>query len=250
MKYMRDDASYVLVVDVAHARQAPLFHKVEDLVRDRYAWWDDKLIDTIVIGGDANKHTFVAVVEGKADKLIALARGDAKTADVYGGVKIWHGVVDAAVVDRRLVVASPGGVQNAIDRARAKTKKPLAVQTILTSAPSGVDAFGGLALQQAERGEFRGPLGADVEWVGISVASAAKLQIDVRIAVTEESDAKAAAPKLQLLIDQSRDTLISAVGREFSDSISVDADGSIVRLSATMTDEELDRVVTWLKMLM
>src|SRR6266513_1414702 len=99
VKYLADDTKSVIVIDVAHARGTPIFTKLLAIAIDRSSRLADltkagiavdKLVDTVVIGGDtAGSGHYVAVLDGKVDKVLAgLRPADAKPT-THGGVAVW-----------------------------------------------------------------------------------------------------------------------------------------------------------------
>src|SRR4051812_249000 len=116
VKYLPDDTTVVVVADVARARRSPIFKKAFEAARLKNDTLDalatnlaiEKLVDTIVIGGNGSTGDhIVAVFEGRIDKLLAEAKKQATKEDKHAGVTFW--VIpdgELTVVDKRLVLAS------------------------------------------------------------------------------------------------------------------------------------------------
>jgi hypothetical protein len=265
IKYLRDDATYALVVDVEHARQTPLFGKAFAILHAKYAWWDElgrsgitieKLVDTVVVGGatdpsDGKSH-MVVVLDGKLDQLAAAAKQVSKKTEAYGGVTMWSvDTGELALIDKRLVLTSPGDMHALIDRVRGKTKPKgsARIRELLAAAPRGTDLFGGSMLDSSWSAQFASETGSDVTWAVISIAAATKMTIEVRFRLADEAAAGKAVPVVTNLVDPMRSQLEQYIGKDFADSISVDQDRSLLRISATLTADEVDKVVGILKMM-
>ena len=111
--------------------------------------------------------------------------------------------------------------------------------------------FGGALLDAAMRDQFNKSLGSEPQWVAFSFAMAQKLTLDARLKLPDDAAAAAAAKTIndQLTPDR-RGQLAAFVGKEFADSLTVDQQHSFARIAATLTAEELDKVVSVLKMVM
>lgn len=266
VKYLPDDATVVVVADVARARRSPIFKKAFEAARQKNDTIDalasniaiDKLVDTIVVGGNSTGGHVVAVFEGRVDKLLSEAKKQATKEDKHAGVAFW--VVpdgEVAVIDKRFIVASAGDMEHVIDRAAdKKAKGPAAVRTMLAIATPNSSVFGGALLDADQKKQMAAELGADPQWLAFSCAMASKLTIEGRVKLADEAAAETVAKALNDKLGASgvdgtiRSRIEGFVGQEFSDSILVDADHSFARVSATMTGEEFDKLLTVVKMFM
>ncbi len=264
VEYLADDATFVLVVDVAHARKTPMFRTALDLVHGKYAWWDelakagielDKVVDTVVIGGEgelaASDHHTVTIVEGRLDKLVAQLEKRGQLAGKHAGTAVW--TVDGselAVIDRRLVVASAGQIAAVIDRMRDKHRKPGALRELLEATAEGTDVFGGIVVDAAQRGQLALALDGEPRWVAISLAAATQLVIELRLELADDAAAAKVRARLasRFADPGMHDQIERGIGKDFSDSITIDQDRTQVRMSATLTSDEVDRVVSLVKL--
>jgi hypothetical protein len=260
VKYLADDTSVVVVSDVARGRNSPIFKKLFKLAREQNAWLDslasatpvDKQVDTIVIGSNGSEQA-IAVLEGRIDKLLAEAKKNSTKTETHAGVTYWvTSDGEVAVIDKKLFVTSAGAMTGVIDRAKnKKAKGPGAVRTILASTQAGTAVFGGLVLTASQRAELNKSLGAEPQWVAFSVAMAQKLTLDARLRFADDATAAKVAKSIndQLTPDR-RGQLEALVGKEFSDSITVDQQQSFARLAATMTPEEVEKLITFAKVML
>jgi hypothetical protein len=263
LKYAADDANAIVVVDVARARRSPIFKKLFELAQDKSPELSslgaaDKLVDTIVIAGNSEKATAVIVAEGRIDKLVVEVKKQATKEDKHAGVVIWGlGDAEAAVIDKRLVIATTGTIADAIDRAADKKRKgPAALRTIVASATPNSTVFGGVIPEGSSRKDMASELGAEPQWAAFSCGMAQKLTLEGKLKLADDASAekvtKAFNDKLGLPGSDGtmRSRLEGFVGKDFSDSIVVDQDHAFSRVTATMTGEEVDKLLTLAKMFM
>ena len=260
LKYLPDDTNVVVVADVARARGSKVFKRLLAIAREQNAWLDDlatsmpieKQVDTVVMGMTTAKQA-VTVLEGRVDKLFAEAKKQSTKQETHDGIAYLvteHG--ELALVDKKLVLTSAGAMTAVIDRRKAKKAKgPAAVRTILAATTPNTAVFGGIVLDTAQRSDFKTSLGAEPQWVAFSFAMAQKLTIDVRPKLASEADAAAVVKKLaDELTPERRGQLEGFVGKEFSDSITVDQQNAFARFAATMTLDELEKIITFAKVLL
>jgi hypothetical protein len=260
LKYLPDDTSFVLASDVARARGSAIFKKLFKLAREQHTTFDtlasaqpiEKLVDTIVVGATPNQAA-VIVLEGRIAKLLAEAKKQATKTDTHEGVTYWVTADgEFAVVDKKLIFGSAGTLSQVIDRAKdKKAKGPGAVRTIMAATSPNVAVFGGAVLDSNMKSQFNKSLGAEPQWAAFSFGMAQKLTVDVRMKFADEVAAAAAAKTIndQLTPDR-RGQLEAFVGKEFSDSVAVDQQQSFARFAATLTAEEVEKVVGVAKMFM
>ena len=259
VKYLADDATFVAVADVAHARGTPMFKRAIELASSTFGWWDavgktgaDKVVDTIVVGGDVSRRHLVVVVDGRLDKLAAELKKTGKP-QTHDGVAYWPlADWDAAVIDKRLVLATTGDLAAVIDRAhgKAKAKGPAVARALLETAATGTDVFGGFVLDTARRAAFGQVIGGEPESVGFSLAAATKLTLDVKLKLGGDAAAAKVSGQISAGVPVAHDQLEQLVGKDFADSIIVDQDHAQVRVAATLTAEEAERVLGLLRAMM
>jgi len=263
LELLADYTAFVLVVDVAHARQTPMVRHAIELLRAHYAWWGElakaciepeKLADTVVVAGSgelaSSDHHTVIIVEGKLDKLVGKLTRGAPSAK-QGGVTVW--TVDGnelAMIDRKLVVTAIGNMAHVLERARGKHERAPDVRAMLEATSPGTDAFGGVLVDPAQRGQLAVALDGEPRWIACSLAAATQLVIDIRIELADEVMAgKVRARLAGRFGDPTMQTDVqNMIGKEFSDSISIDQDHTQVRMSATLTSDEVEKVFGLLKM--
>jgi hypothetical protein len=261
LKYLPDDTNVVLVADIARARGSQIFKKLFKLAREQNATLDaiataqpvEKLIDTIVIGANAEQSEAVIVLEGRVDKLFAEAKKNATKSDGHAGVTYWTTPDgEVAIVDKKLVFASPGAMTAVIDRAKdKKAKGPGAVRTLLAATTPNAAMVGGVLIDAARREQFNKSLGAEPQWAAFSFAMAAKLAMEAKLKFADETAAATAAKTVNdQLTPERRGQLEAFVGKEFSDSVTVDQLQTFARISATLSADELEKVVAFAKMVM
>lgn len=264
LKYAADDANVVVVVDVARARRSPIFKKMYELARSKVEELEtigdvDKSVDTIFIAGNSEKTSAVFVLEGRVEKLLAEAKKQATKEDKHGNVTFW--IVpegeEIAMIDKKLVVASAGEMANVIDRiADKKRKGPAALRTIVGNATPNSSVFGGGVPDSSTRKDMASDLGAEPQWAAFSCGMAQKLTMEGKLRLADDAGAekvtKSLSEKLGLPGSDGtmRSKLEGFVGKDFSDSIVVDQDHAFSRVTATMTSEEVDKVLTLAKMFM
>jgi hypothetical protein len=260
LKYLPDDTNVVMATDVARSRNSQMFKKLFKLARDQVAWLDtlastqpvEKQIDTIVIGATPGK-TAVVVLEGRIDKLLAETKKQATSTEVHEGITYWVTADgEIAVIDKKLVFASPGTMTAVIDRAKdKKAKGPGAVRTIMAAATPTSAVFGGALLDSAMKSQLDKSLGSEPQWMSFSCGMAQKLALDVRLKFADEAGAATAAKSINdQLTPERRGQVESFVGKEFSESLTVEQQKSFAKISATLTSEEVEKVVSVAKMVM
>ncbi|HSD88746.1 MAG TPA: hypothetical protein VLB44_14560 [Kofleriaceae bacterium] len=261
VKYLPDDTQVIVVGDVARARKSPIFKKVFEAARQKNDTLDglasslavDKLVDTIVIGGNASSQKVVAVLEGRVDKLLGEAKKGSTKEDKHGNVTFWTTADgEVALIDKRLVFTTAGEMTNVIDRAQdRKAKGPAAVRTILAAATANSSMFGGALLDAEQRKELAAELGGEPQWAAFSLTMANRLTVDARIKLADEATAQTVTKNLGDKLDgTTRGRIEGFVGKDFSDSISIVQDHAFTRVSATMTADEVDKLLALAKMFM
>src|SRR5690606_14638816 len=111
--------------------------------------------------------------------------------------------------------------------------------------------FGGTVLDASTRAQLAQSFGSEPQWLVLSFAMAQKLTIDARLKFADEASAAAAAKAVQdQLTADRRGQLEGFVGKDFADSLTVDAQQSFARVAATLTSQELDKIVSVVKMML
>jgi hypothetical protein len=266
VKYMPDDANVIVIADVARARRSPIFKKVFEAARSKNDALDDlasalavdKAVDTIAASGNVAQGKAVLVIEGRVDKVLAEVKKQATKEDKHAGVTFWV-VPDGEIglVDKKLVMASPGEMEHVIDRALdKKAKGPGSLRTILASASANSSVFGGMVIDADTKKQMAADLGAEPQWAAFSLGMAQRLTMEARVkcaddaaaaAVVKAGNDKLGAPGVDGTI---RSRVEGFVSKDFADSILVDQDHTFARISATMTQDDVDKVLALVKMFM
>lgn len=260
LKYLPDDSNVLAVVDVSRGRSSAIFKKAFQLAREENAWLDtlaaatpiEKQVDTIVVGANASKQA-VAILEGRIDKLFAEAKKTSTKSETHAGVTYWvTSDGELAVLDKKLVFASTGAMPAVIDRAKQKKAKgPAALRTLLAATQSGATVFGGVILDATQRADLGKSIGAEPQWFAFSFAMAQKLTVDARLRMADDAGAAKVTKSVndQLTPDR-RGQLEGLVGKEFSDSISVEQQQLFVRIAASLTAEEVEKLIAFAKVML
>jgi len=261
VKYLPDDATAVAAADIARVRGTAVWKVVYKLAREQNAAFDalataqpvDKLVDTAVLGASADKQHAVIVLEGRIDKLLAEVKKTATKSDTHEGITFWsNNDGDVAIVDKKLVFSSPGEMASVIDRAKdKKAKGPATLRTLLAATNAGSGVVGGMLLDANQRADLGKQLGAEPQWATVSLAMSGKLGLDLRVHFASEAAAATAVKAItEQLTPETRGRVEGFVGKEFSDSIAVQQQLLFAKMTATLTVEEMSKVISLLKMLM
>lgn len=260
IKYLSDDTNAVISCDVAKSRGSTMFKKLFKIAREQNATLDslatnvavEKLVDTIVVGANPAKHA-VVVLEGRVDKVLAEVKKTATKSETYQGITYWVlADGDAALIDKKLILAASGDIPSVIDRAKdKKAKGPAIARTMLAATTATSGLVGGLVLDAAQRSDLSKQLGAEPQFGAFSIAFSSTLTLDARLKFASESDAATATKTMNgLLTPETRGRLEGFVGKEFSDSIVIEQQQTFARFKAVMTADEADKIIALVKMMM
>lgn len=255
MKFLADDTQAVVLIDVAKGRKSSVFQKGFELASDKLPQLGIvklEKVDTVVIAQAGSKN--VIVVEGKLDPVLAELKKQSTGSSKHGAVTYWSTPdADFALIDKKLVLASPGTLAAVIDRAadKKRAKGPAKVRTWLAAGQSGAALVVAGAPDANVAKDLTKQFGASPSFAVVSISPATNLTIEVRAQFPDETGAEAAHKKLEALISSDvKDRLEAFVGKEFADSVQIDRDHNTVRGSAVMTDEETDKVLGFARMFM
>jgi hypothetical protein len=265
LRFVPDDAKLVVVADVARARKSPIFAKGYELVTDKEpqlaALKLDTCAETIVIasnGGSGNDKHEVVVLEGKVDKLVPEVKKRATETHVHAGITYWStSLGEVAVLDKRMVVVTTGDMESVIDRAATKkrpSRGPAAIRGLFASTATGA-AVTVIALlgegDAAMRKDISKQLGAAPRSATLTFGIGGTITLDSRLQFADEASAAKAETALEgILSADLRDRVEGFVGKDFADSIAVDRDKAVARVSATMSADEADKVFAMARLLM
>ncbi len=266
VRYVPDNASKILVIDMAHARSGGAIDKLIAQVRAHSPRWNalaadgvglDLAVDTLVFAvtpdvKDGTAHA-IAIVDGMAGPILAHLKTPASKATDHAGIAIWsiEPAEEAAIIDRHLVITTAGDMAATIDRAHRKSRaQPSNVDTLrailAATETAGADVAGGLIVSAPDRALEASELGAEPLWVAFSIAASAHASLEVRIAFGDDAAAATAAAVLEKTFvapDAQLRLFLVGFGPEFADSLALETDHAQVRVSASMPTEQADRFV-------
>lgn len=278
LKLLADDTKLVVLVDVARARSSVIFKRGLAFATQKEpllaTFAVDTHVDTIVLGASDKDGTHaVIVLEGKVDKLLAVAKTEATATATHAGITYWstrHG--DVALLGKRIVIAATGDMPQVIDRSldKKRRKGPSMARGVIAATPASAAVVVGILPDGSMRKDISKQLGAEPRAVTLAVGMATKVTYEGRFQFADEATAKAAASVFeQTLSAELRDRAEGLVGKEFADSIAVDwraavpargragaaprpdhRDHAMARVSATMNVDEVDRILAMLRLLM
>jgi hypothetical protein len=216
-----------------------------------------------------NKGQFAVIVRGKFDeqKIIAYAKdkakeegkaGDLKT-EQYNGKTVYGETDDAGVTfidSSTLVIGGREWVHKVIDVAAGKgesVKKNDALQGLMGKAHTDNVMWG---VGTVPTGEGQLPTGGEFKAVAISIDLQEGLKGEINGQATSPDDAKKMAADLKTKLAESKKDpqvsmalAMSGMG-SLLDSIKIDADGTWVKMTASMTQPQLDELVNRVKGMM
>ena len=260
VRFMPEESTVVVVVDVASARDAALFKdgvaRLGEIAPDAFSIAKESgldpanAIDTIVFGGDtaSGKERFAGVAEGKGVKLIAdtVAKSPASKATRYHGVTYYTGGGAAlAYIDKRLFFARPDYIEATIDLALGKAKnaaksaKATTLRAVIAATDTRNDVWAAVVLPPEESASMKAQ---GIELTGISIAGSLSdaLGLDVRILNATDASATAMLDQIQKAMPQVGPALGNIGLSAAAKSLQIDRDGLAVKLTMTLTRAEID----------
>ena len=263
LRFMPEDSTVYMVVDVAGARDSALFKKGLDKLMAaapggfaavQSAGLDPaQAIDTIAIAVvDVNAgNDFTIMAEGKQTQLIydLIKKAPSVKAASYHGVT-WLGDSDGAIaiIAKRLVFAKPDHIERAIDLALGKAKnaaksaKAAALRAIIATTDTRQDVWAAVVMPPDVVAKAKAA-GTELTGASIGATLSADLALDLKVLTASE----AAATKLKTGIDQMVPMLTSELQKigltAAAKSLIVDKDGPTIHASITVTEAELKSLV-------
>jgi hypothetical protein len=266
LRLVPDETAFVGVIDFARARRTALFRAVGSQllaaphVDKMIAAGIDPLtdVDTLLIAGEASSVTGegdsfrLIVLEGRFSPLTPeklLTAGGAAQVMTRGKIRYWtDGSVAAALVGKRLIVADAGRIERAIDAASgvraggARSRKLAALRGAITATDTRHHAWLVAILPPALRDQARGA-GAPLEALAVAATATADLHLEVRGMTADADTANAVAELVRGNMSGVAQVLTSFGLSSLADSLTVDADGSAVRLIGSVRGGEIDTVI-------
>jgi hypothetical protein len=265
VKYMPEDASIIMVVDIAGARGSDLFKQAMNkfmssnapgLAQLRASGIDPATaFDTLAFGGvgsldHLDPDGMVVVAEGSAVQKVVAEMAKAKAGAVqvqkYHGVKYWTSGDGAfAVVHKRLVVAKPAGIHHAIDlalgrgRNAARSSKARALRAVISATDTRHHLWAAAVLPPEASAQAKAAAGVDMKGVSFGATLTSSLRLEVRILT---GDAKSAAKAVGLI-----NTQLPALTQQLSQmglggaakTISITSDGATIKATVSLTEGEI-----------
>lgn len=271
VKLMPEDASIMIVADVANARSSPLFKKGLDAVLAANTNASAQLatlgidpataFDTIAIGGvgslsNLDQDRMVIVAEGPGVAKVVAALGKDKTVVVkkFHGVTYWTGgnqEFALAVVQKRIVMAKSVGIEKAIDLASGKgknaAKSPKAAA--LRGAIAATDTRHAVwiaAVLPPEATQQAAGMGVTMQSLSFGATLSSNLDLEIKVVTAAEKDATTAANLINQQLKQATQALGGMGLSAAAKTIVVDHTGAILRLGMSLTENE---IVTLAKMM-
>jgi hypothetical protein len=259
LKYLADDTTAVVLIDVAKGRKSAVFKKGLELASDKQPLLAtlklDKNVDTVIgAGSGTNNGTVVVVLEGRLDAIVAETKKRSTATTTHAGIAYWTTAEgELALIDKRLVFASTGTMPTVIDRSKDKkrAKGPGRVRSWLGAAQPGASLVVAMVPDASASKDLAKRLDSAPTSATLSLGTATNLTIDARLQFADDAGAdKAKAALDSVLTSDSRNRIEAFVGKDFADSLQSDRDGTVVRVAGVMSPDEIDKVIGVARMLM
>ena len=262
VRFMPEDSSVYLVVDVAGSRDSDLFKKgmakVVSLAPSSFATVQAAgldpvtAIDTIAIGGRAlasghDSDDFVIVAEGKqVAKVVELFSKDPKAkATTYHGVILWQNNEAAiALVQKRLFLAKPGYIDRTIDlalgkvKSAAKSPKGAPLRAVIATTDTRQDLWAAVVLP-ADAAATAKASGLDVQGVSMGATLSSSLALEIKLLNATDASATTMLKQINQALPQLSQAFGSMGLSAAAQTLQLDRDGPAVRLAITLTEEEI-----------
>jgi hypothetical protein len=271
-----EDAEVVAVLDVANARDSAMFQTGVQLLLDRATDMKDMLamvglelknVNTVLVAGgygtsgtmaDINQN-LMAVVEGGFTKKKMTKVLDGLTGVITKkkrGIKYWITVYgEVAMIGKRLAVTAPGGMPGLIDRAKKKAKglmkssKSAGLRAAIAFTDTHHDAWM-VTLPPAQTASSLKQF-AKVDMVSYSVGATlgSSMTLEVKVQTGSESQAADFSALLTRQAGNAKKMLGQLGLGGVASSFTATHDAAVVQASATLTSDELAKVLGLLEML-
>jgi hypothetical protein len=269
VRFMPEDASIYMVVDVAGARDSDLFKKgmakLVSLAPGGFATVQAAgldpatAVDTIAFGGrgwedGGNSDDFVAVAEGKQVQLIAdlISRDPKSKATKYHGVTTWgSGDGAIALVKKRMFFAKPSHIERAIDLAlgkikgAAKSPKGASLRAVISATDTRHDLWAAMVMPASANAMAKAQ-GIELQGVSMGASLSTDLALELKIINTSEASATTMLKELEKALPQLTPMLGNMGLATAAKTLQIDKDGATVRLAMTITQDELKTLATFL----
>jgi hypothetical protein len=253
LRYLPADAEVVAVIDVAGARRKPL---VKEWASQAGDGWKDKAvaagidplrdIDTVLVAAalTGDDKFRLAILEGRFAADAPRRFGEGRREQKHGKVSYWvDAETGAALVGKRLVVAPIAAMPAAIDLVSGKATAPrLAKAAPLRAVIAVTDTRHHLWVASIFAGELRqkaADLAADAVGFALGASIGRGLGLEARLLYASEASATTSADQVRAALPQATSALAAVGFSAAVSSLSIDREGNAVRVTASMTADEL-----------
>lgn len=262
MRFMPEDSSVYLVIDVSGARDSALFKDgmaklvslaPSELAIVQAAGLDPvNAIDTIAIGGRAlqsghDSDDFVVVAEGKQVTRVAelFAKDPKAKAATYHGVTYWqNGEASLALIGKRVFLAKPGYIDRTIDLALGKAKnaarspKGAALRAVIATTDVRQDVWAAVVMP-ADAAAMAKAQGIELQGMSLGVTLSSSLALEVKVLNATDASATALLKQINLALPQVTPALSTMGLAAAAKTLQIDKDGAAIRLAITLTEGEI-----------
>ncbi|HTJ41726.1 MAG TPA: hypothetical protein VL463_06500 [Kofleriaceae bacterium] len=262
VRFMPEDSSVYMVVDVAGSRDSDLFKKgmakIVAMAPSSFALVQSAgldpvtAIDTLAVGGRAlasghDTDDFVIVAEGKnVTKVLELFSKDPSSkAKSYHGVMFWQNTDAAmALVQKRLFLAKPGYIDRTIDLALGKSKsaakspKGAPLRALIATTDTRQDLWAAVVMP-ADAAATAKASGLDVQGISIGATLSTELALEIKMLNATDASAITMLKQINQALPQLTPALSNMGLSAAAKSLQIDRDGAAVRLAITLTESEL-----------
>lgn len=262
MRFMPEDSSVYMVIDVSGARDSTLFKdgmaKLVSLAPSEFAIVQAagldpvNAIDTIAIGGRAlqtghDSDDFVVVAEGKQVTRVAeLFSKDPKAKPAtYHGVTYWqNGEASLALIGKRIFLAKPGYIDRTIDLALGKSKtaarspKGAPLRAVIATTDVRQDVWAAVVMP-ADAAAMAKAQGIELQGMSLGATMSSSLALEVKVVNATDASATALLNQINLALPQVTPALSSMGLAAAAKTLQIDKDGAAIRLAMTLTEGEI-----------
>jgi hypothetical protein len=265
VRFVPEDASMYLVVDVAGARDSALFKQgLDKLVAMAPAGFaavtsagvdPATALDTIAVGGSGwdkgDSDDFVVIAEGRqAQKIIDLIakQPDAKPTRYHGVTYFGDAKGAIAIVQKRLFFAKAGHIERAIDLALGKVKgaarstKAAALRSVIAATDTRQDVWAAIVVPAAQAQTIK-DAGIDVQGLSIGATLSADVALEAKVLTANDASATTLVTQASTAMPQLTQGLAGMGLASAAKSIQIDREGSTVRLAVTLTEHEIQLIL-------
>lgn len=273
LPWVAEDAEVVAVIDVADCRDEQMFQDGADAIFSRAGDLKAMMalagidamrdVDTVLIAGrygatgnlyDFNQALLVIIEGGFTKKQVVGLLAGATTAK-HRGVKYWvSGGYEIALIGKRLLATSSGGMPATIDRTKKKagglmkSSKAALLRAAVTGTDTRHDAWMA-GVMPASSGAAMRAVGFEAEAFSVGVTLETDMIVELRIRTPDA----ATAADLTTMVATQLDSVKKVAGQfglaGLGSSLAVTQDDRVVDVDASVTGAELTKVVSLITML-